>query len=159
MSSRLCIVSRDMPALYGYLMVALTGPGTSGGPDIALVVDRRRPASDGSDAGPEGERRRLAVDDALRARGYAIVVRGGDAPTLAPDQTVTGAPARRRGPARGPRRARLRRLAVRAIMVVTVASVLAALATLAPPALREQVADMPLSLAGWLGRLAGDGRP
>jgi YtkA-like len=76
--TRLCIVARGSPTLYGYLMVALEreleGPNR-----MEIIFDRRRPAAPPGGA-PLGMERRthLAVEQALQTQGYVILDENGN---------------------------------------------------------------------------------
>jgi hypothetical protein len=69
----LVIVARPQLDLFEYLRQKFDGD-----PDVDVILDRRH-REGGEGVGPPtrpraGDRRRLAVDDALRARGLAVVV-------------------------------------------------------------------------------------
>ncbi len=88
MARHLCIVARENSPLYGYLTIAFRDR-PAGTPALDIVLDRRLTDSrsgGGSAARPNGpspdRRRRTAVDEAVRARGYAIFTGpGGGAPS------------------------------------------------------------------------------
>jgi hypothetical protein len=85
MARHLCIVARENSPLYGYLTIAFRDR-PAGAPSLDIVLDRRLADSRNGHGGGDGlgqdRRRHSAVDEAVRARGYAIFTGpGGGAPS------------------------------------------------------------------------------
>jgi hypothetical protein len=79
MARHLCVVARENSPLYGYLTIAFR-ERPAGAPTIEIVLDRRQ--ADTRVAGSSDRRRHAAIDEAVRARGYAIFTGpGGGAPS------------------------------------------------------------------------------
>jgi hypothetical protein len=71
----LCIVSREYPMLFGYLVLRY---GRQGAQDVDVIMDRRHAGAGGRDAGLSRLDRRAhpEIEEALRERGYALVTPG-----------------------------------------------------------------------------------